>query len=217
MEADALPFMPQLLEAFPQKQSARFVIGIVGPPASGKSTLTDQLVEQLNQSLERQIAARLRMDAYHRTNQDLQERGTLLWKGCHFTFDGEAYLQKLRQVRNEPADCWCPIYDRSRSIDPIPDAQQIKQHHEIVVTEGNYLLTDIEPWRQIANLLDYVIFIDVDPEIQKERLLERHQRSGRSAEEALAKMQSTDLPNTVFIRQSLANIDFKFRPSANFE
>lgn len=215
MADDTLPFLQPVIDVFSRREPDRCIIGIVGPPASGKSTVTDQLVSQLNRWRDG-VATQLRMDAYHRTNQDLRDRGTFLWKGCHFTFDGHAYLAKLKEVIESTTAVLCPIYDRSKGVDAIPDAHTILSEHRIVVTEGNYLLADIDPWREIRTLMDYVVFIDVDNAVQKVRLLERHQLAGRTEREAIAKANSTDLPNTVFIRQSLAGVDFTYRPDANF-
>ncbi len=215
MADDTLPFLQAVTDVFSRTEPDRCIIGIVGPPASGKSTVTDRLVEQLNQWRDG-VATQLRMDAYHRTNQELHDRGTFLWKGCHFTFDGHAYLAKLREVKESETAVLCPIYDRSKGVDAIPNAHTILPEHRIVVTEGNYLLADIDPWRDIRPLLDYVVFIEVDDAVQKARLLDRHQLAGRTEQEAIAKVNSTDLPNSVFIRQSLAGVDFTYRPDANF-
>jgi len=198
------PFINSILERYEAHDpSQRFLIGIIGPPASGKSTLADALLPAINTALGDEVATICRMDGYHMTDAKLQQTGRYLWKGCHFTFEAEAYVSKLEELRAFSGSLTCPIYDRARSHDPIPNGQTILSSHHIVITEGNYLLLNIEPWNRIPALLDYCIYIDVNDEEQLARLLERHQKAGRTKQEALAKAQSTDLPNTLMIRDQL--------------
>ena len=213
-----ISLIPPILERFRSRpQGERFVLGVVGPPACGKSTIAGEMVRAINEEYGREVAAICGMDAYHRRNAELINAGLHLWKGCHFTFDAAAYLEKLQELKREAGTAIsCPIYDRSRSIDPIPDGQIITPDHQLVITEGNYLLMDIGPWSQIRNLLDYSIYLNVDDEIQLTRLMQRHQKSGRSQKEALAKAQSTDLPNTIMVRRYQEAADLRHKPVANF-
>ena len=65
----------------------------------------------------------------------------------------------------------------------------------LVITEGNYLLLDDGPWRDVRPLLDEVWYVDVDDALRRERLVQRHMRFGRSLEAARDWVASTDEPN----------------------
>ena len=119
----------------------RYVVAIAGPPAAGKSTLASELVDLLSGR-----AALLGMDAFHFDDHILSQRGLLSRKGSPRTFDVVSYARALRALRMEPdIEVAVPVFDRelelSRNCAALVDAR-----HEIVVTEGNYLLLDEDPW-----------------------------------------------------------------------
>jgi len=62
----------------------------------------------------------------------------------------------------------------------------------------------------------YSIFVEVDEKIQFERLIGRHIKSGKSKEEAIIKVNHTDLPNSELISKSQDRVDYTFRPDYNF-
>ena len=64
----------------------RFVVGVAGPPAAGKSTFASELKAALGSR-----AAELGMDAFHFDDAILEARGDRSRKGAPHTFDVEAY------------------------------------------------------------------------------------------------------------------------------
>jgi pantothenate kinase len=72
----------------------------------------------------------------------------------------------------------------------------------LVVTEGNYLLLDDEPWGQIAGLLDECWYVDLDDDVRRTRLQSRHQRYGRSPDEARERTWGSDERNAVLVAAS---------------
>jgi pantothenate kinase len=140
------------------------------------------------------------LDGFHLPNRELIARGLRDRKGAPGTFDIEAYLDLLRAVRRiQPADAIrFPIYDRT-AHEPVwgdgPDSR-VTATQTIVVTEGNYLLLDRPPWSALAEVLDECWWVETPVDVARDRLLARHQRGGRSADDALAHYQRTDLPNT---------------------
>lgn len=193
----------------------RYLVGVVGPPASGKSTLAAELPALINTALGPEVATHFSMDAYHYPNAFLHQKGIYPHKGCHFTFDVQRFLAKLIEIKEQPGTVSCPIYDRSRGHDPIPDEHCIEAHHRLVVVEGNYLLLRIHPWIAIRHLLEYCLYIEVDPAVQFPRLLERHLKSGRTEEDARAKIIRTDLPNAELIARHKDRANFVWRPEWN--
>jgi pantothenate kinase len=65
----------------------------------------------------------------------------------------------------------------------------------LIITEGNYLLLDESPWRELSQVLDACWWLDTPMEVARERLLARHIRGGRSRENAQQHLARSDEPN----------------------
>lgn len=76
-----------------------------------------------------------------------------------------------------------------------------------MITEGNYLLLEDEPWPRVREMLDEVWFLDVERELREARLVARHMQFGRSETEAREWVRSTDKPNAERIEAVAANAD----------
>lgn len=87
-----------------------------------------------------------------------------------------------------------PVFDRSIEI-ARAGARIIEPRHRIVLVEGNYLLLDEAPWRDLARQFDMTIRLDVPEEILRERLIRRWLDYGFAQAEAEAKAEGNDLPN----------------------
>lgn len=181
----------------------RFIIGIVGYPGAGKSTLAEGLVSALNECLPASKRAQiLPMDGYHLPNCELDKLGLRALKGIPDTFDPCGFIDLLARVKATPdRTVLAPAFDRSIDAS-IEDAICIGTDVKIVVTEGNYLLLEKGDWMGISELLDDSWFLDVSLETIRPRLIERHMAGGRTEEEAIAKVESTDLPNALIIGQT---------------
>lgn len=211
------PFLSEILEKFDMDNSdQRFLVGIAGAPASGKSTLAEIIAKTINNQFDHEIATKLNMDGYHYYNVDLLDKGIFDHKGAHFTFNAEKFILKLIETKEVNRDVKCPIYDRKGTDNPIENAHAITSNHRIVIVEGNYLLLSIYPWVTIRQVLDYAIFLEVDPDIQFKRLLKRHTSGGRNETEAKQKIEFTDLPNGELIIEDRHRADYIFKPNTNF-
>lgn len=80
----------------------------------------------------------------------------------------------------------------------------------VFVIEGNYVLSEAEPWRAAGDAFNLRIFVDAPDEALRQRLLNRHQKSGRTQSEALEKIDRTDMPNAQTIRNERQVEDILF-------
>ena len=162
------------------RSTDRYLIGIVGKPGAGKSTLSAYLLEQLHSSEVTVVP----MDGYHLSNAVLQELGRADRKGAPDTFDVAGFASLLQRIRNEKSvDIYYPVFDRSIE-ESIAAQGVVTKETKVVIVEGNYLLHDLGGWEVIAELLDELWFIDVDDEKRLERLIARHIAYGKSPADA---------------------------------
>lgn len=184
----------------------RYILGITGAPAAGKSTVSTMLKERLNHLFGVVVAEVAPMDGFHKTNAELMQLGLWELKGIPTTFDASGFLEKLQAIQDDTASVGWPTFDRTIE-EPTPDGVSIDAHHKLVLVEGNYLLLDIEPWNQVSQYLDEIWYVDGDEETILPRLLERHTAGGKSPEAARAKVECTDLPNALLIAQTKSSCD----------
>lgn len=170
---------------------ARFLVGIAGPPGGGKSTLADALFDRLTQVGE--APAVLPMDGFHLDNRLLIERGLLSRKGAPETFDVRGLRDILRAVR-AGGEVLIPVFDRDREL-AICAARCIAPEDRIILVEGNYVLLDREPWRDIASLFDLKVMVAPTEEELERRLVARWVHYRLSPDEIQAKLHDNDLPN----------------------
>lgn len=195
------PLVNYLKERCSKQADQRFLVGIVGVPGAGKSTLAQRLVDAVNQEYEQPVAVCVPMDGYHLPNSVLDARNLRVLKGVAETFDGEGFVSLLGKLRQDDgSSVVCPTFDRSIDAS-VEDGLVVESGHRIIVIEGNYLLLPRHPWDRIPSLLNEIWYLDVDEQIIKPRLLDRHILGGRSAQDAQQKMDSTDLPNARLIKE----------------
>ncbi len=173
------------------RSTDRYLIGIVGKPGAGKSTLSAYLLEELHSSEVTVVP----MDGYHLSNAVLQELGRADRKGAPDTFDVAGFASLLQRIRNEMSvDVYYPVFDRSFE-ESIAAQGVVTKETKVVIVEGNYLLHDLGGWEVIAELLDELWFIDVDDEKRLERLIARHIAYGKSPADAESWSRGSDEVN----------------------
>jgi pantothenate kinase len=188
-------------------RSGRALLGLVGPPGCGKSTLAAALQAEFAA-----VAQVVPMDGFHLANVELERLGRRGRKGAPDTFDSAGYVALLRRLLAQPDDeiVYAPEFRREIE-EPIANAIPIHPRTQLVITEGNYLLLEDGPWAHVKGLLDEVWYVDVDDEVRVHRLTKRHEQFGRSAEDAAAWVANTDEPNARLIEASRARASFVFR------
>jgi pantothenate kinase len=186
-----------------QSNQKRVLIGIVGKPGAGKSTLTSYLVD----NLQRDEAVIIPMDGYHLSNKQLSRLGISDRKGAFDTFDSDGFVELLKRVNREPhKDIYFPIFYReieeSFSADGV-----VPSGTKLVITEGNYLLLNTGGWESVRAELDEVWYIDVDDNLRMDRLTKRHQSFGKNYDEAFAWASGTDEQNAELVAKTREKAD----------
>lgn len=169
----------------------RLMLGLVGPPGAGKSTLAAAL-----QAAWPEASQAVPMDGFHLSNSELARLGRADRKGAPDTFDVAGFAALLHRLRKQaPGEIVYAPEFRREIEEPVAGAIALRHDTRLLIVEGNYLLLDDAPWAPVAALLDEVWFIDVDDALRRQRLVARHQAFGRSAEAARAWVEQTDDPN----------------------
>ena len=189
------------------QRSGRALLGLVGPPGAGKSTLAAALLAEFAA-----VAQGVPMDGFHLANVELERLGRRGRKGAPDTFDSAGYVALLRRLLAQPDDeiVYAPEFRREIE-EPVANAIPVFPRTQLIITEGNYLLLDEGPWAQVRQLLDEVWYVDIPDALRVHRLTKRHEQFGRSAEEAAAWVAGTDEPNARLIEASRARASFVFR------
>ena len=197
--------VPHILELMSQAHG-RIAVGIAGGPGVGKSTLAAELVTMIN-ATHPGIAALVPMDGFHMRHSKLEAMGEVERKGAPHTFEGEAFVNFLRQLKTAKETISGPGYSR-KIEDVVEDAFAVPPEVRLLIVEGNYLLLTEGPWAGIKSLLDYAVFINVPRERVEQRLLGRHAAEGLFTEERnRAHIARNDLPNYDLVWQSRDRAD----------
>ena len=176
-------------------ESPRTLIGIVGKPGAGKSTV----VEEISKKFDSKMVSIIPMDGFHLSNEELISLGRRDRKGAPDTFDVEGFVLLIKKVRvDHNIDHKFPIFHREIEAS-IVDEGMVPKESKVVVIEGNYLFSEDHNWDGIHPMLDHTWFIDIDDEIRIERLIARHIRYGKTPAEAENWSRGSDEANARFI------------------
>lgn len=189
------------LSAVPK--NGRRLIALAGPPAAGKSTVSEALVAELGQD-----AALVPMDGFHYSNATLDARGLRARKGAPETFDLAGFKALLHRLKTEE-EVAVPTFDRKLDAS-IGSSRLVEACHKTLVIEGNYLLLDEPGWRDLTHFWDFTVFLDVPVETLKARLIQRWLDHGFDQEKAEEKALSNDIPNALRVVENNLRADFVF-------
>ena len=172
----------------------RRILGITGAPGAGKSTLASRLVEALDGQ-----AVLVGLDAFHLSNAELDRLDRRARKGAPDTFDAAGYRNLLRRLRDRSDPVvYAAEFDRGIE-ESIACTVPVPREVPLIVTEGNYLLAEVEPWLGTAELLDECWYVEPGEQIRLDRLIARHMQFGRDLEEARSRSLGSDQRNAEFI------------------
>ncbi|EKM60684.1 uncharacterized protein PHACADRAFT_246752 [Phanerochaete carnosa HHB-10118-sp] len=196
--------------------TSRLIVGIAGVPASGKSTLSQMLADRANALLcgtpDQDAVVLIGLDGWHLTRAQLDQFPDAKLahdrRGAHWTFDGQSYVEFVRELRvplniltsaagGREAVIYAPSFSHELK-DPTPGAVSIQPKHRIVIIEGLYTFLDIEPWAEAAQSLDERWWVEIGENEAKARLVKRHVISGvaKDLQEAEWRATENDAPST---------------------
>jgi pantothenate kinase len=226
--ADALDALARRALALVPAGGGRAVVGIAGSPGAGKTTLAVQLAARVNAIVAAEsspasasasasasespapsphFAAHLPMDGYHLANSTLDSLGRRDRKGAIDTFDGWGFVALLRRLHAETSHAvYAPSFDRTVE-EPIAGEIAVLPDTRLVIVEGNYLLVDETPWADVKGLLAEAWFCETTDDERVRRLVDRHERHGRTPEAAKAWAESVDGRNATLIESTMPRAD----------
>ena len=209
-------FIPLLrkLTALQREKGRRILIMLAAPPGAGKSTLLSFLERLASEREDIGGIWMIGMDGFHRRQEYLLSHETVRdgkrirmveIKGAPETFDLEALTNRVKRLAAGEVIGW-PVYDRLLH-NPVEDAVLIDS--DIVLLEGNYLLLDMDGWRDLASYADYTISVSAEENLLRERLINRRIKTGVAEEEAVRFVDFSDMPNVRLCLNSTGPADLE--------
>ena len=187
--------------------STRTIIGIIGKPGGGKSTLSKYLLKGMVPTLVSVVP----MDGFHLSNKVLKELGRSDRKGAQDTFDVKGFTTLIQRIKSDSADpIYYPIFDRSIE-ESIAALGVVYPSTRVVIIEGNYLMHDKDGWQEISPLLDQSWYAFLDEDLRISRLISRHIAFGKDPESAKAWAKGSDQVNAELIETGVGRCDFLIR------
>lgn len=192
MTADeALHMVTEEAHALLATGPGRVIVGITGPPGTGKSTFARRIVEQAGP-----IASYVPMDGFHLASTQLDRLARRARKGAPDTFDVDGYRATLTRIIEDHGlrEVYVPDFDRAIE-EPVAACRVVPADARLVVTEGNYLGL----WDGVPALLDRLYYLDSEHAVRRARLVARHVTGGRSDVEAQHWVETVDEANADLI------------------
>ncbi len=194
-----IPLLQHLSRMHDQKHR-RILVMLAAPPGAGKSTLVSFLEYLSEEVIPGKKVQAIGMDGFHRRQEyllshtvsvDGKELKMVEIKGAPVIFDLDKLTRKVAEVTTAESCPW-PVYDRLLH-NPIEDV--INVDGDIILLEGNYLLLDMDGWRELSRYADYTISIRAEEGVLRERLIARKEASGNTREKAVQFVDFSDMAN----------------------
>ena len=213
METQVSSITTRIVEAVAERARAGHpvrVLGLTGPPGTGKSTIAAELANALPEAGLRSeeglaVAGMAPMDGFHMSNALLAARGLADHKGAPDTFDVGGYVALLGRVRRADGVVLAPDYRRDLH-EPVAASLPVEVDG-VVITEGNYLGLELPGWADVRGLIDLLVYIDTPFEELASRLIDRHVSFGRDRSDAAHWVRTVDAANMTLVERTKARAD----------
>ena len=167
----------KIAEFMAQKINRSMSIGIAGETASGKSTITLDIIETINAFAteydSEDIITRVNTDDYYYDRSDMVKKaGSFAEFAKHYDLDVpqalelELMCEHIKQLLSGKS-IYLPKYDMSGTAIRY-DNYTLAKPSKVIISEGLFTLTD-----KIKNAFDISIYVDIREHIQKERFYTR--------------------------------------------
>lgn len=150
-----------------------FIIGIAGSVAVGKSTTARLLQLLLSRAYPDKKIQMITTDGFLYPNAELTRRGIMARKGFPESYDMDALIHFLNNVKNNTGTVRAPRYSHE-IYDIVPNEYDVIAHPDILIVEGiNVLQLPSEQPIYISDYFDFSVYIDADPQLIEQWYLER--------------------------------------------
>ena len=182
----------------------RYFIALSGPPASGKSTISEKFIKDLNaKGIQSSI---LQMDGFHYDDLILKEKKLLSKKGAPETFDVMGLINFVSRLHKED-EVVIPIFDRSLELSR-SSAVIISKNTKVIIVEGNYVLLNSYPWSELHKFFNTTVMINCEKKILEKRLIKRWENFNLPKKEIDEKVYKNDLPNGVNVLKNSIGAEY---------
>lgn len=190
-ESEMLAALSDRLMSAHRTRGRRIMVGICGAPGAGKSRLAEKLVDHLGVDLARVVP----FDGFHLATSVLEGTPLIYRRGALDTFDLGAFRSIITRLRERDEEVvYAPAFVRGLE-EPIASSIPIPREVPLIVTEGNYLLTEHPAIDDVRRQLDEVWYLDTPHDIRVPQLVARHVAFGKAEDEAAAWALGTDQRN----------------------
>ena len=155
-----------------------FVIGVAGSVSVGKSTTSRLLQEILHQGPGHPRVDLVTTDGFLLPNAELQRRGIMHRKGFPESYDRQALLRFVMEVKSGASTVRAPLYSHL-AYDIVPDAFVTISQPDILIVEG---LNVLQPARRrpdgsmalaVSDFFDFTVYVDASEEDLRRWYVER--------------------------------------------
>lgn len=221
-----LPLARWLSERSKEKCAAgrRFIIGVAGIGASGKTMFCEVLSRILGRMLESEgvSAKTIPLDGYHYPSGYLNSHHAVspdgvveslrVLKGMVMTYDAAKARRELCRLRSgcprqsAGAPLLFPAYSRVLH-EPVEGQIAVTGRDLVVLVEGNYVLLEQGEWDAVRRLFDVSFFVSVPRSAARRVMIPRLARGHWTEEVAAERYDAVDAHNADLILSAQRNAD----------